>query len=106
MGQEEALNPSGGAEAATAPIPAFRAAHHAEEADLYARIGRLEGLMGYQIVERLEPGGYLREVQENLTSAAEEGELEYLRCLEFEKFELSVREDKEIAQDLLFDLPF
>lgn len=106
IGEEGALNPSGGAEAeaAGAPIPAFRAAHHNEEADLSVRINRLEGMLGYLIVERQEPGGYLREVKESLTSAAEEGESEYLRCLEFEKFELSVREDKQAAQDLLFGL--
>ena len=106
MGEEGALNPSGGAEAedAGAPIPAFRAAHHAEEAELYARISRLEGLLGHQIVERLEPGGYLREVKENLTSAAGVGESEYLRCLEFETFELSIGEDKLLVQDLLFEL--
>jgi len=106
MGEEGALNPSGGAEAeaAGAPIPAFRAAHHAEEAELYARISRLEGLLGHQIIERLEPGGYLREVKSNLTSATVVGESEYLRCLEFETFEFSVREDKQLAQDLLFDL--
>ena len=40
IGEEGALNPSGGAEAeaAGAPIPAFRAAHHNEEADLSVRI--------------------------------------------------------------------
>lgn len=106
MGEEGALNPLGGAEAedAGAPIPAFRAAHHAEEAELYARISRLEGLLGHQIIERLEPGGYLREVRENFTSAAGVGESEYLRCLEFETFELSIGEDKQLAQDLLFEL--
>lgn len=72
MGEEAALNAPGGpeAEAAGAPIPAFRAAHQAEEAELFDRIRRLEGMLGHQIIARLEPDGYLTEVQENLTSAA------------------------------------
>lgn len=106
MGEEAAQNAQGGpeAEAAGAPIPAFRAAHQAEEAELFDRIRRLEGMLGHQIITRLEPDGYLTEVQENLNSAADLGQGFYEECLEYETFELDIQEKKLSAQDMLFKL--
>lgn len=109
MGEEATPNASGGpepeaAEAAGAPIPDFRAAHQAEESELFNRIGRLEGLLGHQIITRLEPGAYLREVRENLENTSNLGQEFYEKCLEFETFELSVLEKKLTLQDLLFGL--
>ena len=106
MGEEAAQNAPGGpeAEAAGAPIPAFRAAHQAEEAELFDRIRRLEGMLGHQRITRLEPDGYLTEVQENLNSAADLGQGFYEECLEYETFELDIQENKLSAQDLLVDL--
>ena len=46
----------------------------------------------------------LREVQENLTSAADLGQGFYEECLEYETFELSIQENKLSAQDMLVDL--
>jgi hypothetical protein len=109
MGEEATPNASGGpepeaAEAAGAPIPDFRAAHQAEESELFNRIGRLEGLLGHQIITRLEPGAYLREVRENLEYTSNLGQEFYEKCLEFETFELSVLENKLAIQDLLLGL--
>jgi hypothetical protein len=60
--------------------------HAPEEEALFNRINELEFQCLPEIPTQLDDGEYLSSIKENLTSAAAEGEDEYLRILEFETF--------------------
>lgn len=88
----------GVAEEVEVAIPQYRVEHQTEEAALYARIQRLEGLLGHRVLPETVPGEYLDFVKRALNNASDFGQRSYESAIQFETFEIDILEKNRLRK--------
>lgn len=82
----------------------YRTENAERERSLFNRIKRLESLDTYQNLPQTRPGGYLALVKDQLDRASTLGKRVYEAILTSEIRDLSIRDSKQEAKDLICDL--
>ena len=85
-------------------VPPYRTENAERERSLFNRIKRLESLDTYINLPQTRSGGYLALVKDQLDRAFTLGKRVYEAILISEIRDLSIRESKQEAQDLICDL--